>query len=240
MCWRCREGQIPEHQSDPQPAYWHDATECRASAIWLLDADSFAPVSETTPIFSEGLVKKGGVKPQIDSPRPPAPPAQAVSETSTPENHSHHGTGESILSKRDLFIAQCVTQWTVIARTFGGFGYGSAWLPTGADFTKSRLFWRLRAGKEPLPHPPPTCYSCPWYEVVEEVSPHWTHDCVVMGPDELIKERTAYIGQCGYGIEKETDGVPEIVTFGPWRFKVWKGAHPKHAEIVGCYIERLP
>lgn len=33
---------------------------------------------------------------------------------------------------------------------------------------KSRLFARLMEGKSPLPFPPPTTYSSPWYELVED------------------------------------------------------------------------
>lgn len=33
---------------------------------------------------------------------------------------------------------------------------------------KSRLFARLLEGKRPLPFPPPTTYSSPWYELIED------------------------------------------------------------------------
>ncbi len=35
MCPKCRINNFPEYQSDPTPTYWHEATECRANAIWL-------------------------------------------------------------------------------------------------------------------------------------------------------------------------------------------------------------
>ncbi|WP_163058033.1 hypothetical protein [Acidithiobacillus ferrooxidans] len=41
---------------------------------------------------------------------------------------------------------------------------------------KSALFWRLLNGKEPLPMPPPTNYSYPWYEIIEEPGPHRVGD----------------------------------------------------------------
>ncbi|MDA8376113.1 MAG: hypothetical protein M0Z50_03365 [Planctomycetia bacterium] len=37
---------------------------------------------------------------------------------------------------------------------------------------KSALFWRLLNGKDPLPMPPPTRYSYPWYGIIEEPGPH--------------------------------------------------------------------
>lgn len=33
---------------------------------------------------------------------------------------------------------------------------------------KSALFARLLSGKQPLPHPPPTCFSYPWYSLIDE------------------------------------------------------------------------
>lgn len=153
------------------------------------------------------------------------------------ENHSHHGEGASILSRRDLFIAECIGKWIETVRKFGGFGYGKEWVPHGADLVKSRLFWRLRAGLEPLPHPPPTCYSCPWYEVVEELTPHWTMECWISTDGGKAR---AIIGQDGYDIEKmDAAGLPEIVTYGPWRFRVWKGKHPKNDASEGWYIQRI-
>ena len=41
---------------------------------------------------------------------------------------------------------------------------------------KSALFWRLLNGKEPLPIPPPTRYSYPWYEIIEATGPHQVGD----------------------------------------------------------------
>lgn len=144
-------------------------------------------------------------------------------------NYSQHGEGQSILTERDLFIAECVSTWIAIARE----RYGPNWLPRTADFEKSRLFWRLRDGKEPLPHPPPTCYSCPWYEVVEELSPHWTHEC-------FVRNGIAHIGQCGYQVESMADDhTPRVVTFGPWRFAVESAKHPQNATTDGYTIQRI-
>ena len=41
---------------------------------------------------------------------------------------------------------------------------------------KSALFWRLLNGKEALPMPPPTRYSYPWYEIIENPGPHQVGD----------------------------------------------------------------
>lgn len=152
---------------------------------------------------------------------------------------AHHGA--PILTRRDYGHCVAMVKWIETARASGLVGYGPEWLPTGVDIEKSRLFWRLRSGKAPLPHAPPTCYSCPWYEVVEELTPHWTHECWVGGKEMLLHKLHAFIGQCPYEVEKinHSDGSPEIVTFGPWRFKVWAGKHPQNPTVDGFYIQRI-
>lgn len=41
---------------------------------------------------------------------------------------------------------------------------------------KSALFWRLLNGKDPLIVPPPTRYSYPWYEIIEDSGAHQVYD----------------------------------------------------------------
>lgn len=152
---------------------------------------------------------------------------------------AHHGP--PILTRRDVGYCLAMVRWIHTARSSGSFRYGPDWLPTAVDIEKSRLFWRLRAGKQPLPHRPPTCYSCPWYEVVEELTPHWTHECWTAGKELGFDRPHALIGQCPYAIEKinHDEGSVEIVSFGPWRFKLWAGKHPRNEKVDGFYIQRI-
>ena len=39
---------------------------------------------------------------------------------------------------------------------------------SSADVTKSCLLARMLMGKDPLPDPPPTWHSSPWYELIED------------------------------------------------------------------------
>lgn len=157
-----------------------------------------------------------------------------------PLSVAHHGA--PILTARDAKYCEAMIAWirTVREHCKDKFSYGPEWLPSGVDIEKSRLFWRLRSGKQPLPHPPPTCYSCPWYEVVEEPTPHWTMECwEAKGPawDGLL-DGHAIIGQCGYKIERRSaDGFPELVSFGPWQFTVKPGKHPQQPSVSGFYIQ---
>jgi hypothetical protein len=94
------------------------------------------------------------------------------------KNNAHHGP--PILTDRDLHILDAMVKWIATARA----GYKNPeWLPSEVDIRKSRLFWRLRSGKEPLPAPPPKAYSCPWYEVVEEERAHWAYNDVHVHDD---------------------------------------------------------
>ena len=157
-------------------------------------------------------------------------------------NLAHHGS--PIFTTRDLHISECVVRWIQIAREYGGIGYGDAWWPSRVDFEKSRLFWRLRSGKDPLPAPPPTCFSCPWYEVVEEPSPHWVMEGAAVSLAAFSKvndDRPRFaFGQCLYVIESEDDaGQPETVSFGPWKFRCWQGTHPSNETFTGWYLQRI-
>jgi len=137
-------------------------------------------------------------------------------------NNAHHGP--PILTDRDMHILQAMTNWIQIVREQYGKKYNNNsykdWLPSEVDLRKSRLFWRLRSGKEALPAPPPTCWSCPWYEVVEEERAHWLHDDVY--PDKFDKQFIS-IAQCRYVVYERENDFPSVVGFGPYRFKLWFG-----------------
>jgi hypothetical protein len=152
-----------------------------------------------------------------------------------PEKAVDHGVahhGPPILTPRDEQICLAMAEWIHIARAAKDrMGYGPDWVPSGADICKSRLFWRLRSGKKALKHPPPTAYSCPWYELIDEAErPHWTMEL-------WTQDGIAYVAQCGYKVEQaNTDGRPMIVSYGPYRFGVSKG--PKDGKD-GWWIQLL-
>ena len=108
------------------------------------------------------------------------------------------------------------------------------WIPGHVDLLKSRLFWRLRSGKDPLPYPPPTAYSCPWYELIDEADrPHWAYECHVHKPGEpgfwgKIEHPVANIAQCRYEVLEwadEENSIPSVVAFGRYVFNVFKGPY---------------
>lgn len=142
---------------------------------------------------------------------------------------AHHGP--PILTRRDEALCNAMAAWIAIARERNG----KDWLPGGADICKSRLFWRLRAGKKPLPSPPPTAYSCPWYELIDEPErPHWAYD---MG--EWNGE--TFFAQCRYEVlARNDDGKPARVKFGPYEFRCWRGASPYGNGVEGWWLQHEP
>ena len=77
---------------------------------------------------------------------------------------SHHGTPE--LFERDIKLLENYQLWVKTAtdaaqKEFERTGYESSymkdkWIPSVPDMLKSRLFWRIRYGLQPLPAAPPT------------------------------------------------------------------------------------
>ncbi|MDA8377398.1 MAG: hypothetical protein M0Z50_10150 [Planctomycetia bacterium] len=76
---------------------------------------------------------------------------------------------------------------------------------------KSALFWRLLNGKDPLPMPPPTRYSYPWYGIIEDPGAHQVGSigfhaygkplgqqlAEIRGTD---REDRLFIEQCGWAV----------------------------------------
>ncbi|MDD2748053.1 MAG: hypothetical protein PHG39_10955 [Acidithiobacillus ferrooxidans] len=87
---------------------------------------------------------------------------------------------------------------------------------------KSALFWRLLNGKEPLLMPPPTSYSYPWYEIIEEPGPHQVGDigfraygkplggelAALRGMDH---EDHLFINQCGWTVLSHNAAAQEML-----------------------------
>ena len=130
---------------------------------------------------------------------------------------SHHGNPD--LSKHDMDLLEAYNKWI---NTATKAGYDKGWLPSYPDIIKSRLFWRIRSGQEPLKYPPPRAYSCPWYELIEVPGPH---DCFEeirpyrFAPEDPLKVSVA---QCSYDIVSEDNGI-YVLSYGHYRFKAWNG-----------------
>jgi hypothetical protein len=87
---------------------------------------------------------------------------------------------------------------------------------------KSALFWRLLNGKDPLPMPPPTRYSYPWYEIIEAPGQHRVGDigfhaygkplgqqlAEIRGTD--IEDRL-FIEQCGWSVLGRNTAAQEML-----------------------------
>lgn len=100
--------------------------------------------------------------------------------------------------------------------------YGPTWEPNDIDIAKSRLFWRIRSGYQPLPWAPPTAYSCPWYEVVEDMGNHSCFECW-RGPETSpIGHDYWVIAQCVYDQIEELADNQYIVGYGEYRFLIFR------------------
>lgn len=70
---------------------------------------------------------------------------------------------------------------------------------------KSALFARLLNGRDPLPYPPPTSFSYPWYAVIEEPGPFRSGDVYCEIPPADVQDAGAppvlWINQHGWTIQ---------------------------------------
>jgi len=144
-----------------------------------------------------------------------------------------------LLTPKDIEFAKNVILWIKTANEAGYDLYGKRpWYPNSIDIEKSRLFWRIRTGKKPLDYPPPRAYSCPWYEVVEDLEPHYGQEFFKW---EDGKESKVVLNQCVYDLIDEEDDGSCILGFGPWRFKVWKMKQDEiRHECFSYAIQRMP
>jgi hypothetical protein len=78
---------------------------------------------------------------------------------------------------------------------------------------KSALFARLLSGKAALPHPPPTSFSYPWYDVIEGDGPH----VVSVSPrvlDVAGGRKQLSINQCGWSVLAANDAAHILLDLG--------------------------
>ena len=138
---------------------------------------------------------------------------------------SHHGAPD--LFKRDIRLLLDYQKWVRTVQNSGGPQYKD-WVPGDIDMLKSRLFWRIRSGKEPLPAPPPCAYSCPWYELIEVPGPHDVFESIrtyETTDSFTCDHEVAYVAQCAYRIiDREQDAL--ILQYNCYKFKAWNGTIP--------------
>lgn len=156
------------------------------------------------------------------------------------------------ITREQVEFGQQVVLWIKTARGTGSFGYGTDWLPSIADFTKSALFERIRSGKKPLDNPPPRGMACPWYAVVEDAGPHYLFEvhtkcaAVLSKPDDgepIIALQNAYVitskrGESDFIVR---DGHHRKDT--GYRFRMWLDAdwtHPSgHYPKGGWFMQNM-
>lgn len=161
---------------------------------------------------------------------------------------------ENAADDESLGLLATVLRYVRVARAAGYYDYGMASVedrlrfPSGADIDKSALLDRLLAGKEPLPSPPPTCMSYPWYAVVEEPGPH---GCEVggavtlgalIGQPEPDGRARVVVNQAVWIVEREVAGDELHVRWrdGQPLYRLWR--NPEHAawEAAGRPPGRYP
>ena len=104
---------------------------------------------------------------------------------------------------------------------------------------KSRLFWRIRSGKKPLALPPPTAYSCPWYELLEVPGPHDVWEEIRI--HDINGKRVASVAQCLYDVEHiDEDAKFKTVyhlKFNTYTFMAWNGMIPTKSITKDGYVD---
>jgi len=145
---------------------------------------------------------------------------------------SHHGTPD--LFDRDIKLLTDYQKWVATAKASGGEHYKD-FTPSYVDMLKSRLFWRIRSGKEPLPEAPPTAYSCPWYELIEVAGPHdvWEEIRVYEEPQFIAKNGpVCTVAQSIYSVLEKQENGTLILKYNCYKFKAWNGMVPTRSLVT--------
>ena len=74
------------------------------------------------------------------------------------------------------------------------------------DVTKSALFARIRAGKKPLPFPPPTRDGLPWHELIEDRDAEHEVAAEVVRDEDGRPVGAIVAGGAGWGVVEELGG----------------------------------
>lgn len=131
------------------------------------------------------------------------------------------------LNQREQKLVKAMALWIETARAAKPpWYYSEGWYPRDPDFEKSRLFWRIRTGRMPLPDPPPCAFSCPWYEVVEEDQPHRCTEVSLNSTWEDHHHKRAWlavrVNQETYKLVKKISDTEALVQFGRHKYRVWQ------------------
>jgi len=147
----------------------------------------------------------------------------------------HHDS--LVLNDRDLHLMSSYQLWIDTVRRERKT---PEWLPSPIDIVKSRLFWWIRSGHDPLPYPPPTAYSCPWYELIVDGGNHDSFDTYFYKekdvhdhgsitfnqlkdlPQEELQYCFVALAQSRYDIYQITSDNEIIIGYGPYRFRCFR------------------
>lgn len=159
------------------------------------------------------------------------------------EFHLHHdGT---TLTERELKLMFNFLDWVDTVRASPGQRYKPTWRPSEIDVIKSRLFWWIRSGHDPLPYPPPCAFSCPWYELITEEGNHSVYElgglvtagsyfrAEANGLDQVV------VGQDFYDLIEQVSETEMILGFGPYRFRAFRDIE-LHADHIAALNPHRP
>lgn len=139
----------------------------------------------------------------------------------------HHDMESVDVDEEQIKLMRAYHLWVQTVRQETG---SEDWEPSEPDIQKSRLFWRIRAGYLPLPWAPPRAYSCPWYEVVEDMGNHACFEC--HRSRRFDPPNTWVVAQCAYK-HIEDRGVDEyIVGYGEYRFLIFRDVEQYARQIA--------
>ncbi|MBI1890852.1 MAG: hypothetical protein HYS18_09415 [Burkholderiales bacterium] len=79
-----------------------------------------------------------------------------------------------------------------------------------APSPQSALFARLLEGKAPLPYPPPTTYSYPWYDIIEKPGKYHVS---VSGVHVEDGHESIELNQCTWPILRKSGGASDFLAF---------------------------
>lgn len=142
---------------------------------------------------------------------------------------SHHD--DFVATEAELRALPAYARWVEVVRKERNT---PDWEPSVIDLTKSRLFWWIRSGHEPLPYPPPTAYSCPWYELVVEADRNHSSlefHIAKEGAFGGVFDGQVLIAQCPYKIIEKRSETEYIVGFGPYRFLAFRDPEMRIEEL---------
>lgn len=119
------------------------------------------------------------------------------------------------------------------------------------DMEKSCLLRRLCDGKQPLSQPPPTAFSAPWYELIEDGkgNPHGVYEDATELRYSLIIDQTSWAVEKQVGPQewlvryltaREIGHPKNVLSADLWRvYKVAEGKTPAGWHDSGWRIERV-